>query len=255
LQPVDSAAAQNAANSITSRAHYYESEYGGSAKSPRIIRLLECIVPTKSFGCGALPETILVHQAWIARGLKDKGFFEDMNFELAYTWFGGVSRVRFDEGPLPMDAVAPYAGWEAQAREDGPNSRAARIQSLLSDFDKRSAECQQKIVLPLPPEEQGCSYSPAWTKSALFFFALEDRIGSAPFHQSLKYMIQARRSRDFRLQDLISAMEFESHQPQGPFVRQWLKHPGIPDDFRSRYAVAGAPAADSDPDSFKEPHP
>jgi hypothetical protein len=254
LQPVDGAAVQNAANSIASRSRYYESEYGAPATGQHTIRLLECVLPEKNnFGCGALPETILVQQAWIARGLKDKEFFEDMNFELAYTWFGGISRVRFDEGPLPMDAVAPYAGWEAQAQEDGADSRAVRIRHLLSDFDKRSAECKERIVLPLPPGQNGCSYAPAWTKSALFLFAMEDQIGRAPFHQSLKYMVQARRASDFRLQDLISAMEAESHQPQGQFVRQWLKHSGIPDDFRARYAMAVAPAANSN--STEEPHP
>ena len=254
LQPVDSAAAQSAANSIASRARYYESQYGSLTKGQRTIRLLECPVPSKSFGCGALPETIFINQAWIARGLKDKEFFEDIDFELAYTWFGGVARVRFDEGPLPMDAVAPYTAWEAQSIEDGGNSRTKRIQSLLSDFDEHITECKEKIVLPLPPGKNDCSYSPAWTKSALFFFALEDKIGRGPFHQSLKSMIQALRGGDFRLQDLISAMESESHQPQGQFVRQWLKYPGIPDNFRARYSMAVAPAANSD-NSSKEPHP
>ncbi len=255
LQPIDPAAAQNAANSIAPRARYYESEYGPSAKGPRTIRLLECPAPSKNFGCGALPETVLVHQAWVSRGLTDKEFYDDMNFELAYTWFGGVSRVRFDESPLPVDAVAPYAGWEAQARADGGDARATRIRSLLSDFDKHSADCKEKIVLPLPPSEHGCSYSLAWTKSALFFFALEDEFGRAQLHQSLKSMIQDRRGTDFVLQDLISALDSETHHPQGPFVRQWLKHSGIPDDFRARYSMAGAPAANSDPNSPKEPHP
>ena len=255
LQPVESTAAQSAANSIASRARYYESEYGSSTKGFRTIRLLECPVPAKTFGCGALPETILVHQAWLARGLKDKEFFDDVNFELAYTWFGGVSRVRFDEGPLPMDAAAPYAGWEAQAHDDGDNSRTMRVQSLLSDFDKHSTECKEEVILPLPPGEYGCSYSMAWTKSALFFFALEDRIGRGPFHESLKSMIQARRGSDFRLQDLISVMESKSHQPQGQFVRQWLKHPGVPDDFRARYPMTAAEPAASSAKSTKEPHP
>ncbi len=255
LQPVDPAAAQNAASSIASRAHYYESEYGPSTKGPRTIRLLECPIPSKSFGCGALPETIFIHQVWVARGLKDREFYEDLNFELAYTWFGGVSRVRFDESPLPMDAVGPYAGWEAQAHENGDDARPVRIRMLLADFDKHSADCREKIVLPLPPGEYGCSYSPAWTKSALFFFALEDEFGRRPLHQSLKSMIQDRRGTDFRIQDLISALDEETHQPHGPFVRQWLKHSGIPDDFRARYAMAATPAANADVNSSKEPHP
>src|SRR5262249_8577271 len=97
LQPVDSTAAQNAAASIAPRARYYEAEYGISTKGDRTIRLLECVIPSQNFGCGALPQTIFVHQAWVARGLKDEKLYEDANFELAYTWFGGIARVRFDE--------------------------------------------------------------------------------------------------------------------------------------------------------------
>jgi hypothetical protein len=178
-----------------------------------------------------------------------------MNFELAYTWFGGVARVRFDESPLPMDALAPYAGWEAQAREIGGNARSEKIRSLLSDFDKQSADCKEKISLPLPAGEHGCAYSPAWTKSALFFFALEDRIGHAQFHQALKSMIQDRRGRDFSLEDLISSADTESHQSQGPFVRQWLKHSEIPDDFRTRYSMNASPAANSELNLVKESLP
>lgn len=245
LQPAEQPATQRIANSIADRARYYESEYGSLPKGSGTIRLLECVIPTQSFGCGALPETLFIQQAWIERGLADRELLDDLGFELAYTWFGGVSRIRFDESPLPMDAIAPYAGWEAQAHEDGENARAAKIRSLLSDFDQHSAECKEKLVLPLAAGQSGCVYSPAWTKSALFFFALEDKIGRAQFHETLKSMIQYRRGRDFRLEDLISAMESETHQPQGQFVRQWLKHPAIPDDFRARYSMSAAPAASS----------
>lgn len=249
LQPVDPTAAQNAATSIASRARYYKTEYGDSAKGDRTIRLLECIIPVQNFGCGALPETVFVHQAWIARGLTDKKFYDDVNFELAYTWFGGIARVRYDEYPLPMDAVAPYAGWEAQAVEEGYEARMRRIRWLLSDFDKHSANCKEKIILPRPADSRDCSYSSAWSKSGLLLFAIEDKIGPANLHKALKQMIQARRGQDFSLEDLIAALESETHQPQGEFVRKWLKHPGIPEDFRARYSMTVAPATDSSPDS------
>jgi hypothetical protein len=252
LQPVDAQAVQSAAVSLAGRAHYYETEYGKSGKESTI-RLLECAIPKQNFGCGQLPQTIFVHQAWIARGLKDKKFYEDANFELAYTWFGGVARVRFDEYPLPMDAAAPYAGWEAQAHEEGGDARNERIRWLLKDFDKQAEECKNKIVVPRPAGSQSCSYSASWSKSGLFFFALEDRIGRATFHHALKDMIQYRRGRDFSLEDLISATEAESHQAQGQFVREWLKHPGIPDDFRARYSMSVTSATNSSTDSTKEP--
>ena len=253
LQPVDAHAAQSAAASIAQRARYYETEYGKGGKRDSTIRLLECVILGQNFGCGQLPQTVFVHQAWIARGLKDEKFYEDADFGLAYTWFGGVSRVRFDEFPLPMDAAAPYAGWEAQAHNKGGDARNERVRWLLRDFDKHAEECKDKIVLPRPASSESCSYSASWSKSGLFFFAMEDRIGRSTFHNALKNMIQARRGRDFSLDDLISAMEAESHQSQGQFVREWLKHRGIPDDFRARYSSDVTPATSSFTNSIKEP--
>jgi hypothetical protein len=255
LQPVDQQAAKNAAAAISRRAHYYETEYGKGGKEDHAIRLLECAIPTQNFGCGALPQTIFVHQAWIARGLKDDKFYDDANFELAYTWFGGVSRVRFEGYPLPMDSAAPYAGWEAQAKEEGGESRAARIRMLLADFDKDAAECKDRIILPRPAGSQSCSYSAAWTKSGLFFFALEDKIGRKEFHEALKNMVQYRRARDFSIEDLISSIEAESHQQQGPFVRQWLKDRGVPEEFRVRYSGNVTPAENSSPNSNTSSNP
>jgi hypothetical protein len=253
LRPVDPQSAQDAARSIGQRVRYYESEYGKGGKRDSTIRLAECVIPSQNFGCGALPQTVFIHPAWIAGGLKDEKFYEDANLELAYTWFGGVSRVRFDEFPLPMDAAAPYAGWEAQAHEKGVNARSERIQWLLKDFDRHAAGCKEKIVLPRPADSKTCSYAAAWSKSGLFFFAMEDRIGRTAFHKALKNMIQDRRGRDFSLEDLISAIEAESHLPQGEFVREWLKHLGIPDEFRARYAMNVTPAPNFSASTIKEP--
>jgi hypothetical protein len=53
-------------------------------------------------------------------------------------------------------------------------------------------------------------------------------------------MLYARRGRDLQVADLISAVEGQSHQTVGPLVRQWLKRPGVPDDFRARHRQAAA---------------
>jgi len=179
-KPVDPVAAQNAAASISTRAHYYETEYGAPANGARSIRLLECVIPAQNFGCGALPETILVQQAWVARGMAERKFYEDVNFELAYTWFGGIAHVAFDQYPLPMDALAPYAGWEAQAVEDGGDARAERIRNLISEFDRSVATCKKKVVLPRPANADDCAYSAAWTKVAFSF--LRSKTKSAARH-------------------------------------------------------------------------
>lgn len=234
-RPLDEAAAREAGAAIAARLRYYEGEYGPRSKRQRSAWLIECVIQRQDFGCGQLPETVLVHPAWVERGVKDKDFLVDAKFELAYTWFGNLARVRFDVVPLPMDAAAPYAGWEAQALEDGPGARERRIRWLLADYDRRAKSCKEKIILPLPAEYGGCGYSLAWIKSGLFLFALEDQAGKGNLHQALRQMIQARRNRDFSLEDLIAALEQTSHQAIAEFVRHWLRHPGVPEEFRKRY--------------------
>jgi len=68
-------------------------------------------------------------------------------------------------------------------------------------------------------------------------------------------MLADRRGRDIALEDLVAVLDAETHEPQGPFIRRWLKHPGIPEEFRARYAMAVAPAVNSGTNSSKETHP
>jgi hypothetical protein len=72
-------------------------------------------------------------------------------------------------------------------------------------------------------------------KSLLLFYALRDKVGPEVLQKAIHHMLYARQSRGFDVRDLIAALEQESHQPVGPFVRQWIKRPGIPPEFRSRY--------------------
>jgi aminopeptidase N len=53
-------------------------------------------------------------------------------------------------------------------------------------------------------------------------------------------MLDARQERDLKLSDLIAAFEQETHQNVAEFVRLWMKHPGVPQEFRVRYERTGA---------------
>jgi aminopeptidase N len=109
------------------------------------------------------------------------------------------------------------------------------------------AQVRQKIIrralaqIPAPAAPES-NNDPAVTraKSLLLFYALSDRVGADPFQKALRHMLYARRQRGFDLSDLISAVEEESHQDIGPFVRQWIKRPGVPDDFRATYSQSTA---------------
>jgi aminopeptidase N len=89
-------------------------------------------------------------------------------------------------------------------------------------------------------------------KSILFFYGLQDRYGQQVFSAALTHMLEARSGRGFDLDDLIAAFEQETHQNVTQFVRLWMKHPGVPQDFRVRYENS---AASLTPDTAKESIP
>jgi len=77
-------------------------------------------------------------------------------------------------------------------------------------------------------------------KSFLFFYAIQERFGRESFRRAINHMLSARQGRGFNLNDFIAAFEEETHQNVAEFVRLWMKRPGVPDDFRSRYENASA---------------
>ena len=83
-------------------------------------------------------------------------------------------------------------------------------------------------------------------KSLLFFYALQDRYGREVFRKAISHMLYARRERGFELSDLIAAFEQETHQNVAEFVRLWMKHPGVPEEFRTRYGVTAAAVTQSE---------
>jgi len=50
-------------------------------------------------------------------------------------------------------------------------------------------------------------------------------------------------------------MESETSEPQGEFMRKWLKHSGIPDELRARYSKGASSAANLEMNPVKESLP
>jgi len=147
---------------------------------------------------------------------------------LAQGWLGYGKNPGFYEQQQPMSALPAFTAALAREITSGPQVREEIIRRALS-----------RIPAPATREsnnDPGVSRA----KSFLLFYALRDRVGSDAFQKALQHMLVARRGRGFDVTDLISATEQESHQPVGPFVRLWLKRPGIPDDFRAKYSPAAA---------------
>jgi hypothetical protein len=142
---------------------------------------------------------------------------------LAAGWLGYGQNPGFYEQQLPMSALPAFASALAREASD-PNVRGQIIRRALAEIpehDKAGASEAQKVTR---------------AKSLLLFYALRERVGQDAFHKALQHMLYARQRRGFNVTDLISALDQESHQDVASFVRQWIKRPGVPDEFRRRYA-------------------
>lgn len=149
---------------------------------------------------------------------------------LAAGWLGYGQNPGFYEQQPPVSALPAFAA--ALARE-AVSGQAAR------------SEIIERGLLAVPePAAPASNADPAVirAKSLLLFYALRDKVGSDAFQKAMQHMLYARQRRGFNVADLIAALEDESHQSIGPYVRQWIKRPGIPAEFRGRYAhSAGTP--------------
>jgi len=147
---------------------------------------------------------------------------------LASGWLGYGQNPGFYEQQPPMSVLPAFAAALVLESSAGAQVRQKIIRRALA-----------QVPAPAAPESNN---DPAVTraKSLLLFYALSDRVGADPFQKALRHMLYARRQRGFDLSDLISAVEEESHRDIGPFVRQWIKRPGVPDDFRATYSQSTA---------------
>jgi hypothetical protein len=150
---------------------------------------------------------------------------------LAASWLGYGQNPGFYEQQPPLSAFPAFASALGQEAIEGPSSRSETIRRALRVIPK-SAVARQ-------PEGETVLRA----KSFLFFYALQERFGRDAFRHAIDHMLAARQGRGFNLNDLIAAFEQETHQNVAEFVRLWMKRPGVPDDFRSRYEDASASIA------------
>jgi hypothetical protein len=147
---------------------------------------------------------------------------------LASSWLGYGQNPGFFEQAPPLFALPAFAASRGREAVEGAQVRAQIIRRLLRAIPANSAARQ--------PEADDVVRA----KSVLFFYGLQDRYGQEVFSAALTHMLEARRGGGFDLDDLIAAFEQESHQDVAQFVRLWMKHPGVPQDFRARYENTAA---------------
>ena len=146
---------------------------------------------------------------------------------LAATWLGYGQSPGFFEQTPPLWALPAFAAFRGREVAAGGNARDEDIRRLL-----RAIPASQSAQ----PEPDTIVHA----KSLLFFYALQDRFGPETFNTAIHHMLDARRARGFKIDDLVSAFEQESHENVAGFVRLWMKRPGVPASFRAHYENSSA---------------
>jgi hypothetical protein len=145
---------------------------------------------------------------------------------LAASWLGYAQNPGFFEQELPLALLPAFAASIGSDAAEGADARGETIRNALRlvPADGNPHQPEAPAVLR--------------AKSFLFFYALQDRYGKEVFRKATAHMLYARRGKGFNLDDLMAAFEEETHQNVAEFVRQWMKQPGVPEEFRARYESA-----------------
>jgi hypothetical protein len=152
---------------------------------------------------------------------------------LAASWLGYGQNPGFYEQEPPLYALPAFAAALGRESIEEPSFREETIRRALQLIPRSATKQKTEDAVLLR------------AKSFLFFYGLQERYGQEAFRNALRHMLDARRGRGFDLDDLIAAFEQETHQNIAEFVRLWMKHPGVPGEFRARHEDVSAVATSS----------
>ncbi len=155
---------------------------------------------------------------------------------LAATWLGYGQSPGFYEQDPPLSAFPAFAAAVGNEALNGTAARTEAIRRALAAVPQNTAAVGQQSERT----DEHAVERVLRAKSLLFFYGLQDRYGDEVFRKAIRHMLYARRSGGFDLDDLIAAFDQEAHGNTAEFVRLWMKHPGVPADFRARYENTSA---------------
>lgn len=254
LQPLPTDQVERAGQRIAATVRAFEAAFGPRDKNRRPVWIVEC--PGGNAGldgerqeaihflqkrCTPLPEAVLMPARAFRVGIADDRSLSDAEHGLAHTWFGYLSAPLPETALLFPEALADYAVAVAGDGGEKSESRTTRIKTLLQRYDRDPSSGKEGRLSALTETDPPSQLSLGKAKAKLFLFALEDLCGRGKLNRGLARMIHARRNEHWGLEDFRSALEAETSQNLADFFRLWLNLPGIPDDFRARYAAKGEP--------------
>jgi hypothetical protein len=245
FRPLDAEQARTAAARLSSAARAFTDFFGPASKEKTILHIAEAPGQLPSeFGDGSapgaasFPNGVLLDSHAFSQGLSDEPTLELAEYELVQTWFGWRVRPRPVAQILMGRGIGLFGVVIAAEARGGQSQRERAIGSLLDRYDQAQHIAADRRLLGAVSEYTRAERNTTGYKAALLLVALEDLCGHDNLRAAFRNVIEARGNDDVGHEELRSAAEFASGRDLGEMFRVWLNRPGIPDDFRARYAKA-----------------
>lgn len=188
-----------------------------------------------ALGGNSFPEGALLDSRAIAQGVADEAVLQLAEYELARTWFGW--RVRpTPEAQILMGRGVGLFGLVVAAEARGPDQRRRMIASLLERYDRARATAPDERLMEPPFGYSRAQRISTGYRAALFLVELEDLCGHDQMRAAFREIVRARAGDEAGYEELRAAVESASGRDLADLFRRWLIQPGVPDEFRGRYA-------------------
>jgi hypothetical protein len=188
-----------------------------------------------AFGGNSFPRGALLDSRAIAQGVAGEAVLQLAEYELARTWFGWRVRPTPEAQILMGRGVGVFAlVIAAEAR--GADQRRPMIASLVRRYDRARGLAPDRRMMETPFGYSRDERISTGYRGALLLVALEDFCGHDALRQAFRNLVRARAGDEAGYEELRAAAESVSGRDLAEFFRRWLNQPGIPDEFRARYA-------------------
>jgi hypothetical protein len=186
-------------------------------------------------GGASFPEGVLLDPRDFPQALASEAVLELAEYELTRTWFGWRVSPR-PEAQILMGRGVGIFGIVLAAEGRGGDQRARAIASLIERYDEARTAAPDRRLMEPPEGYSRAERVSTGYRGALFLVALEDLCGHDALKTAFRDILYARASSDTGYEELRAALETASGRDLAEMFRKWLVQPGIPQEFRNRYA-------------------
>ena len=242
-QALEEKTARTSAERLAATVATYEQVFGSITKSRYPLYVVETsaelasiVTMTPEISAASVPEGVLFDRRAVAMGLATTPVLDLADYELARTWFGWHVRPRSEADVLLGRSMALFAALHTAEARGGTPVRQEEIARLIATYDGVGPAAEGKPGFGPEADYSRAELAAKSYKGALFLLSLEDIAGEEKFHRAVRRILADMADKEIGSGELRSAVEAEAGQDLAAVFHAWVDHPGLPAEFRARYA-------------------